>query len=44
MQNAYPVRRVKRAPLASTSLAERGATITIRNAAGRMATPASKVE
>ena len=44
MQNAYPVSSVKRAPFASTTLAERGATSTIRNAAGRMATPASKVE
>ena len=35
---------MKRAPLASTSTADRGATITIAIAAGMIAVPASRVE
>jgi hypothetical protein len=42
-QNAYPVSNVNRAPLLSTSLAERGAISTMNTAPGRMAAPASSV-
>ena len=35
---------MKRAPRASTSLAERGATMTIAIAAGMIAAPAASVE
>ena len=38
------MRSVSRAPLRSTSFAERGATSTMAAAAGRIASPASTVE
>jgi hypothetical protein len=43
-QNTYPTSSVNREPRASTIFAERGATSTMQNAAGRMAKPASRVE
>src|SRR5262249_40938891 len=43
-QNTYPHSSVNRAPCDSTSFADRGATSTMRKAAGRIDVPASTVE
>ena len=43
-RKTYPKSNVKRAPRASTSFADRGATTTMTSAAGRIAAPASSVE
>ena len=43
-QNVYPTSRVNRAPRALMSLADRGATSTMRTAAGMIDNPESSVE